>query len=302
MECKHCGSGHIQKKGYRYSKYKTSQRYTCFTCNKQFSILLSEELINTRDLPRILLFDIETAPMEVFVWGLYKQFIPHTNVIKDWFVLSWSAKWLYEDKILSAVVTSEEAKNRDDGRILGEIWKLLDEADVIIGHNVDRFDDRKLKARFIVNEMMPPSPYKSVDTLKVARKEFAFVSYKQDFLTKYFDLQNKLSTDFQLWRDCVAGKEKALARMLDYNEHDVIGLEQVYLKLMPYIKNHPNLGVMMNETVCPNCGSDHLEETKYYYYTAANKFRVHRCMNCKAVMRSKKKANSKQTEVRSVPK
>ena len=121
MECKHCGSGHIQKKGYRYSKYKTSQRYTCFTCNKQFSILLSEELINTRDLPRILLFDIETAPMEVFVWGLYKQFIPHTNVIKDWFVLSWSAKWLYEDKILSAVVTSEEAKNRDDKRILGEI-------------------------------------------------------------------------------------------------------------------------------------------------------------------------------------
>jgi len=115
-------------------------------------------------------------------------------------------------------------------------------------------------------------------------------------------LQNKLSTDFQLWKDCVAGKEKALARMLDYNEHDVIGLEQVYLKLMPYIKNHPNLGVMMDETVCPNCGSDHLEETKYYYYTAANKFRVHRCMNCKAVMRSKKKANSKQTEVRSVPK
>ncbi len=105
MECKYCGSGHVRKKGYNHSKYKTSQRYICFGCNKQFSVSLAEELRDTGDLPRILLFDIETAPMEVFVWGLYKQFIPHTNVIKDWFILSWSAKWLYEDKILSAVVT-----------------------------------------------------------------------------------------------------------------------------------------------------------------------------------------------------
>ena len=40
------------------------------------------------DMPNILIFDIETAPMEVFVWGLYKQRISHDNVIQDWFILS----------------------------------------------------------------------------------------------------------------------------------------------------------------------------------------------------------------------
>ena len=30
-----------------------------------------------------LLADIETAPMEVYVWGLYKQRIHHDNIIRD---------------------------------------------------------------------------------------------------------------------------------------------------------------------------------------------------------------------------
>ena len=306
MVCPNCGGGHIIKKGFHYNRssgVKTSQRYNCYGCNKQFNQTLQDEVMNTKDLPRILLFDIETAPMEVFVWGLYKQFIPHDNVIKDWFVLSWSAKWLYDDNILSDVVTPEESLARNDKRILESIWKLLDEAEIIIGHNVDRFDDRKLKARFIINDIKPPSPYRSLDTLKVARREFAFVSYKQDFLTKYFDLQNKLKTDFQLWKDCVAGKQEALDRMLEYNKHDVIGLEEVYLKLRPYIKNHPNLGVMMDETVCTNCGSDHLEETGGYYYTGANRFPVYRCLNCETpYIRHKRNSNTNQTDVRSIPK
>ena len=46
--------------------------------------------------PKILLLDVETSFMEVRVWGLYKQKIPHTNIISDWHFLSWSAKFLFE--------------------------------------------------------------------------------------------------------------------------------------------------------------------------------------------------------------
>ena len=310
MECPKCGSGHLNKKGYHYSRKdgtKVSKRYICMSCGKQFNISLEEEVRNTKDLPKILLYDIETAPMEVFVWGLYKQYIHHNNIIKNWFVLSWSAKWLYDDKILSAVVTPKEAKERSDKRIIKEIWQLLDKADICVGHNIDRFDDRKLRARFIDNNLKPPTPYKTVDTLKVARRNFAFVSYKQDYLTKHFDLNEKINTGelggFELWKRCVAGDKEALDHMIKYNKQDVRGLEDVYLKLRPYIKNHPNLGVMMDEDVCPCCGSDHIEEEyDSFYYTTANKFQVYRCMACgNPSIRHKKNSNTKQSNYRSVP-
>ena len=163
-------------------------------------------------LPKILMLDIETTPIPVWCWSLGKQYVQTHNMMKDdngktidWYILSWSAKWLYNDKVLSDVLTPKEAINRNDERVLQSVWKLLDEADIIIAHNGDRFDLRKIKARFLSNGIMPPMPYKTIDTLKVARKEFALTSNKQDYITKLLGVQEKLDTDFQLWVDCMDG-------------------------------------------------------------------------------------------------
>ena len=307
--CPKCTSTHNRKKGIRYSPSFEGnvQRWYCHSCGKHFQTPIDSP---KQELPKILLFDIETALMEVYVWGLYKQRIPHTNIIKDkdgseksWFVLSWAAKWLFDDNVQSDIVTPSESKSRNDKRILKSIWKLLDEAEIVIGHNLDRFDIRKLNARFIDNDINPPSPFRSIDTLKVARKEFAFVSYKQDFLTKHFELENKLKTEFQLWVDCMQGDQARLDEMAKYNRHDVMGLEQVYLKLRPYIKNHPNLGVLVDMDVCPNCGCEYLDETDSVYFTTANKFPVYRCQGCKTpYIRGKKNVNQDDTDMRSVAK
>jgi len=307
--CPKCTSTHNRKKGIRYSPSFEGnvQRWYCHSCGKHFQTPIGSP---KQELPKILLFDIETALMEVYVWGLYKQRIPHTNIIKDkdgseksWFVLSWAAKWLFDDNVQSDIVTPSESKSRNDKRILKSIWKLLDEAEIVIGHNLDRFDIRKLNARFIDNDINPPSPFRSIDTLKVARKEFAFVSYKQDFLTKHFELENKLKTEFQLWVDCMQGDQARLDEMAKYNRHDVMGLEQVYLKLRPYIKNHPNLGVLVDMDVCPTCGCEYLDETDSVYFTTANKFPVYRCQGCKTpYIRGKKNVNQDDTDMRSVAK
>ena len=259
-------------------------------------------------LPKILIFDIETTPMPVWVWDFGKQYVPHTNIVKDksgkqkfWYVLSWAAKWLYDENVLSDVLTPEEAVARDDKRILDSVWKLIDEADIVVAHNGDRFDIRKLNARFILNDMNPPSPYKSIDTLKIARKEFAFSSNKQDFLTKTFGLSEKLKTEFQLWIDCMNGDKERLAEMLKYNKRDVIGLEQLYLKLRPYIKNHPNLGILMDSNVCPSCGSKNLKPSDATYFTSSNEFPVYRCGGCHSpFIRSKSSIGSSPTELRSI--
>lgn len=306
MICPHCASGHLQKNGSVIRKKSIVQQWRCVPCGKFFQSPYEAEI---KHFPKILLIDIETSPFRAWVWGLYKQRISHNSIFKtngkmeNWFVISWAAKWLYDENVMSDIVTPKEAKKRDDNRIMGSIWKLLDEADIVIAHNGDRFDIRKLNARFIDNGFMPPSPYKTIDTLKVARREFAFTSYKQDYLTKHFQLEQKLSTEFDLWIDCMNGIQERLDEMLEYNRHDVLGLEEVYLKFRPYIKNHPNLGVLMDEDVCPNCGSEHLEETDSVYFTTANKFPVFRCGNCQTpYIRHKKNSNMVQTNLRSVPK
>ena len=303
MKCPYCGGGHILKKGFSYTKYKPAQqRFVCKGCNKNFGDSFQGKNYQ-EEMPRILLLDIETSLYHVATWGTYKQYIQHYQITEHQYILSWAAKWLFDDKMLSDVVTADESINRDDKRVIDSVWKLLDDADIVIGHNVERFDLRKLKWRFISLGLQPPTPYRIIDTLKETKKEFFAPSYKQDFFTKYFSLQNKLETEFMLWRDCEKGDQEALDKMTDYNQHDVIGLEELYLKIRPYIKNHPNMGVLMDEDCCPNCGSPDLEETEKTYFTAANKFPVYRCTNCKTpYIRHKKNSNTVQTNLRSVPK
>lgn len=294
MICPFCGSSYGKKRGVRNGK----QRWSCHTCGK-YSI--TPDGPPTKSLPRILLFDVETSFYHFTGWGTYKQYIDHYRITKHQYILSWAAKWLYDDEIMSDIVTPKEAKARDDKRVLKSIWKLLDESDIVIGHNSERFDIRKLNWRFISHRIPPPSPYKTIDTLKISRREFFAPSHKQAFLTEYLGAREKLDTNYALWQRCEAGEKKALDEMVEYNRRDVVGLEEVYLIIRPYIHNHPNLGVLMDEDVCTNCGSKSLEETDSVYLTTANKFLVYRCDDCKTpFIRSKKNINERPTNLRSV--
>jgi len=273
MKCEH---RNVNKRGIRNGK----QRTRCVDCGQWDSFYLSPEGA------KILLFDIETTPMEVYVWGLFgNKYIQHGNVIKDWNVLSWSAKWLCDSGIISDIQTSKEAMNRDDKRVLGGIWDLINQADVVIAHNGDKFDLKKLNTRFHMNGFLPPSPYQSIDTLKVAKRNFAFSSNRLDYLGQIMTNKGKISTNFQLWTDCLRGDPKALHNMLEYNEEDVRLLEEVYLELRPWIKSHPNVGVYMDGEVCPSCGSDDVHANGGYYTTMANRYESYRCDDCGALSR-----------------
>lgn len=275
MKCQ-CGSTHIHKRGMQCGK----QRTRCVDCGKWGSYYSSPDGI------KILLFDIETTPMEVYVWGLFgNKYIQHGNVIKDWNVLSWSAKWLFDSEVMSDIQTSSEAKSRDDKRLLGGIWDLINQADVVIAHNGDKFDLKKLNTRFYMNGYLPPSPYQSIDTLKAVKRNFAFSSNRLDYLGKIMTNKGKISTNFQLWTDCLKGERGALSEMLEYNEEDVRLLEEVYVELRPWIKNHPNVGVYTEGEVCPSCGSDDINANGGYYTTTVNRYESYRCNSCGSLSR-----------------
>ena len=233
---------------------------------------------------KIFIADIETAQMIVKVWSLrqYGKYIDYRRIVKDWFILMWSGKWALSNEVLGECVTPKEALDRDDSRILEPLWDILDNAQIVIGHNYRSFDDRKIKARLFKHKQLPPSSYQIIDTLKHSQKEFALSSHKLDYITGYLELPQKLETNIGLWDNCEDGSQDALDEMFEYCKNDIVINEQLYFELLPWMKSHPNVGLFtdMTEECCPNCGSTNLEHLDKFYITPVNKFPVVRCLDC----------------------
>jgi hypothetical protein len=242
----------------------------------------------TKSSVKILLLDIETSLMSVLCWGMWEQNISIEAVVQDWHLLSWSAKWLFDEDVMSDALTSEEAKNHNDKRIAISMWDLLDKADVVITHNGNYFDLKKLNTRFIKHGMIPPRPYQSIDTLKIAKEQFNFSSNKLDYINEFLGLPKKIKTDFEMWIKCFYGDPEALHDMEVYNRGDTEVLEDLYLRFRPFIKGHPNLNLWSedNISICPNCGSEKLNWNGHYY-TYTGRYKAFRCTNCGATGRSR---------------
>ena len=251
---------------------------------------LAKDVVKTKEVPRILLLDIETAPSEFYGFEIgYGLTIHHYQIKEEWFMISWAGKWLLQDDVFGDIVTPKEAVLKDDSRICLSLWDMLEEAHIIIAHNAIKFDQRKVNARFLVNHVQPYSPIQVIDTLKQSRKIAAFSSHKLDYVTKLFGLSQKDDTDFQLWVGCCKGDKESLDYMFKYNKSDVRALEGFYLYLRPWMTSHPNLGLYCNHdgNVCPHCGCESLDWRISEYYTPAGKYNAFRCMECKAIGRSR---------------
>jgi DNA polymerase elongation subunit (family B) len=250
-----------------------------------------KEEVNTS--AKVLILDIETAPIMAYVWNIWNQNVGTQMIKSDWFCLTWAAKWLFEDKVYSGKLTPKEARKQDDKRIIKGIWAMINEADIVIAHNGDKFDIPKLNQRFIIHKLNPPLPYQSIDTLKHIRRQFGFTSNKLDYVNQLLSLPRKTEHEgFPLWERCMAGNEAALNIMEDYNVGDVKILEDTYLRIRSWIKPHPNLGLFIldeTESHCPTCGHTDLKEEGKPYVTSANRYTQFRCGNCGAT--GKKRLN-----------
>jgi ssDNA-binding Zn-finger/Zn-ribbon topoisomerase 1 len=212
---------------------------------------------------RILLYDVETAPNLAYVWGKYDQ-----NVLayaEEWYLLTFAWKWLDEKQInvigLDDFPDVFKKDPTNDFKLVEKLHSLYSEADVIIGHNSRSFDNKKSKARMLVHGFDPPRPYQEVDTCLVARKYFSFNSNSLKDLATTLGLTAKGDPGgIQTWLSCMAGNdEKAWKTMKRYNKRDVAVLEEVYLKMRPWIEGHPNLALIEESLEeCPNCGESEM--------------------------------------------
>lgn len=233
---------------------------------------------------KILLYDIETSPLLSYVWGLWQQDV--LKVEADWYMLCFAAKWLGKRKIITSALSDYPLykKNKENDReVIKALWKLLDEADIVIAHNGDRFDIRKSNARFIAHGLGPPSPYITIDTLKIARKYFKFDSNKLDELGRHLKIGRKVHTGgMKLWFDCMSGDLTAWRKMIRYNKQDVRLLQDVYLKLRPWHENHPSTnGINDEERRCTVCQSTNIHSRgKKQVASGLSYYKRYKCMDC----------------------
>lgn len=228
---------------------------------------------------RILQLDIETAPNVAHVWGLWQQNVGLNQLLASGYVMCWCAKWYGEDEIMFDSIMKSTPEN-----MLERVRKLLDEADTLVHYNGTNFDIPTLNKEFLQHNMLPPSPCKHVDLLRVARASFRFPSNKLDYVAKALGLGGKIKhSGHELWIRCMAKEPEAWKQMEAYNRQDVLLLEQVYDRMKPWIKSHPNHGLytQTDAPVCPNCASANVE-CNGDAFTAVSQFQRYRCLDCGA--------------------
>ena len=217
----------------------------------------------------VLLFDIETSPNLAYIWEKYEQ--DALSFEKERELISFAYKWL-GNGVKSYCLDDCNAKT-----LTKKLHELFDEADIIIAHNGDRFDIRMANSFFVFHDLKPPSPYKTIDTLKIARSKFRFNSNKLNDLGEYLGLGGKVETGgFKLWLNCLRGDKKAWKKMKRYNKQDVVLLESVYLKLRAWATNLPTMNIGL---ICPTCGSNRIQ-FRGWNINKVYKSRRFQCQTC----------------------
>lgn len=207
------------------------------------------------------------------MWG---QNIGIHQLINDSYVLSWAAKWHDSDEVeYSSLRIAPEPVD-----MIREVYDLVNQADALVTYNGDRFDLKILNQEFLLHGFDPPRPYKSIDLLKTMKKKFRGTSNKLDYWLKKLGLGAKVQhRGHSLWLDCMNGKAAAFKEMEEYNIGDVVELEKLYDRVLPWIHNHPVIGAFDDSTCCPACKSTKLRR-EGWRVTKTRKYQRFQCAEC----------------------
>lgn len=261
---------------------------------------LAEQLAQTRTAARIITLDIERLPgrarhqhrgltIEGDFWDLsgWKHAIgyrlPPESVLEWPRTICGAWRFLGERKI-------HFASEWGDGHeaMVQRLWDALNEADIAIGHNFDNFDRKHLNTDFATLGLGRPAPYKTVDTLKVARAAFGAESKTLHQLNKRFGRQGKVDRyQVQVARDAVAGVLTAQRRIERYNKGDIPATETLYLDTRVWAPNHPHLGLYTgDERSCHVCGCTEFVRLPKDVVALSQSYGGYRCAECGAPSRN----------------
>jgi DNA polymerase elongation subunit (family B) len=249
---------------------------------------------------RILLLDIETAPNEVYVWGLYQQNVAINQIVSSGHILCWAAKWLDEKTMHFDSIHNHRDQKNPFFLMLHSLHRLLDEADAVVTYNGIKFDIPTINRELLKHDFKPPAPYKNIDLLQHVRRKFRFPSNKLDFVIQDLGIGKKTTHEGQpLWNKCMAGNPTAWKKMQRYNENDVTQMEKLYRRVLGWIDQHPNQATHEEGMCCPNCSSVKYQR-RGFALTTTQKYARYQCQECGAWFRGNRTtyhAREKATQI-----
>jgi len=224
---------------------------------------------------RLLFIDIETLPAKVVVFQLWKPVIGMDQILEPSRIGGFSYRWYGEKK---ARWLSEHHDGAD--AMHDKLWELLDEADIVIGYNSQRFDTPWITGELILRGKTPPSPFRQIDLYRVSRQHMRLLSGKLDYLSLRLLEDRKVKHEgIGLWKACLEGDGAAWNRMRRYGLKDTDLMIPIYEILRPWIKTHPNLAVGSEEAICTRCESTDLQRRGFDYRTTGS-YQRYVCKSC----------------------
>ena len=226
--------------------------------------------------PEILFLDIETTPLIGPAWKVYDTNL--ITVLEESYMLCATWAWGRDGEV--QYERKSKAKGNDKA-LTGIVWSLMDKADIIIAHNGDQFDVKKIQERMVIHGFGPPSWFATVDTLKASRRKFNRHSHSLGALAKSHKIALKGShAGIGTWLGCMDEDADSWADMKAYSMADIPPLRDYYYKILPWIDNHPNMGHWdTTRPVCRQCGSPDLAPNGTYRTNAGTRQRW-ACREC----------------------
>jgi len=243
--------------------------------------------INNNESLKTIFLDIETAPMKSFHWKRWKENIGQNQVLSESFIIAFSYQFLGEEERYFLTTSPSDVLAENDSDLVHSLYDILNDADIIIGHNINKFDIPFINSRMAYYNIQPPTHYRTIDTYRVLKQNFRLSSYKLGDVAEYFKLGcEKTKVDFTLWRSVMEGDLKAIYNMGKYCSQDVYVLYKLYKKIQPFISNSPVL--FTGSQTCPKCGSTNIDIEAKGYNTKSYKYDLYRCKDCLSLLRNTK--------------
>lgn len=186
-----------------------------------------------KEIPKVLLVDIETKPKKSWHWNVWDENINPNMMIEDGAILSWSAKWIGEKEIFYKDQRGNEQNLMNDKELLKPLVKLMQQADIIIWQNGDGFDYGEINNRIAEHKLPIPEEYKTIDTKKIAKRHLRLPWYSLAYMTERFNKKYKKQAHkefpgWDLWKEVMKGNKKAWECMKKYNQFDVLSMEELF--------------------------------------------------------------------------
>lgn len=228
---------------------------------------------------KTLILDIEVLPATVLAYDLRTTYINKSMIVTPRRTCLICSKWADDPEVFIFA----EWLPGGHKKMLDDIWKQMDEANVIITFNGDGYDLKELATEFVQAGMTMPSGYQSIDLYKVAKRRFRFMSSSLQFIAEALNTghQKLDSGGIELVKKIMADDESARAEYMTYCSGDVLATEELFHRLFTYLPKAPNKALIdgVAGDCCPACLSEDYR-SRGYYYLATGKYRRFKCNEC----------------------